>query len=307
MTADIIGYCEVCKLEFVYTKLKKSKPDIRTCSKECSYALRAKTRAACHDPVEKICSNCSESFFDTTKKKKSSKCASCVTKAMVATRRTKGSYTRTKEQNEKLSKAMQKKYDTGWNPNTPEHREKLSKGMKDRWADGSMRDKTVTTTLIRYGASHWTQSAEGKAKLSLILKGRKFSHESRHNMSKGASRRVRENNNHYERGRGGFREDLGHYVRSSWEANFARILKIQGKNYEYEPKTFVLASGKTYTPDFFVENMFYEVKGYLSEIAKNKIESFMKEYPDIKLQIIDATVYDDLRLLYRSKILWEGK
>ena len=41
----------------------------------------------------------------------------------------------------------------------------------------------------------------------------------------------------------GFRKDLGHSVRSSWEANFSRILKYMKINYEYEKYTFKLKKG----------------------------------------------------------------
>lgn len=53
-------------------------------------------------------------------------------------------------------------------------------------------------------------------------------------------------------GRGicGFRQGLSHYCRSTLEANFARILLLEGIPYEHEPRMFVLPSGRHYTPDF---------------------------------------------------------
>lgn len=269
--------------------------------------LRSRTRNIKHEPVEKICLDCECNFQDTSKKKLVVRCKPCINNSMVATRYARGSYERSEEQNEKLSITLKTKYESGWNPNTEEHREKLSEGMKARWQDGSMRKKSVATTLEKYGVEHWAQSEEGKTVLSQRSRGRKFSDETRKNMSQGAARRIRENNNHYERGNGGFREDLGHYVRSNWEANFARILKIQGKSYEYEPKTFQIAEDKTYTPDFLVDGIFYEVKGYWTEKSKLKLESFVKIYPEIELQIIDGTKYNELREAYQDLIHWEGK
>lgn len=52
------------------------------------------------------------------------------------------------------------------------------------------------------------------------------------------------------RGIGGFRKDLPHYTRSTLEANFARLLRLRGVPYEYEPKCFKLPDGSHYTPDF---------------------------------------------------------
>jgi hypothetical protein len=307
METNILGKCEICKLEFSYSKAKLSKPNVRTCSKKCSYALRILTRNTVHESIEKTCAGCKQTFLDTSKKKLVKRCKSCINAAAVETRNERGSYVRSEEQNEKLSSTLREKYEAGWDPLTEVGRQKLSSGMKSRWRDGSMRSKSVATTLEKHGVTHWTQSAEGRAILSKKSSGRKFSDATRKNMSLGAARRIRENNNHYARGNGGFREDLGHYVRSNWEANFARILKLQGKTYDYEPRSFQLAEGKTYTPDFLVDEIFYEVKGYWTKLAKQKLESFKKQYPDIAVQIIEGTEYDKLRSQYRDRILWEGK
>ena len=122
-----------------------------------------------------------------------------------------------------------------------------------------------------------------------------------------SAHRIRSGCPHDERGNGGFREDLGHYVRSNWEANFARILKHEGKSYEYEPTTFTLEDGKTYTPDFLSEGIYYEVKGFWTDIARHKFESFVKSNPSVRVQIIDGLEYDKLRLKFSNLITWEGK
>jgi hypothetical protein len=307
MNIEMTVKCEVCENVFSYIKDKSSKPNLRTCSKKCSYDLRKRTRSTQHAPLEKVCLDCSLPFLDTTKKKLNDRCKSCVNLAMVETRRSRGNYVRSEEQNEKLSLSLKKKYETGWNPNTEEHKTKLSEGMKRLWADGTMKQLTVEKSLDKWGVEHWTKSEEGRQFASSLHRGRKHSIDARKNMSQGAARRVRENNNRSERGNGGYREDLGHYVRSNWEANFARILKLQGRTYEYEPRSFELSEGRTYTPDFLVDCVFYEVKGYWTELAKQKLESFMNQYPDVKVQIIDGPEYDKLRQAYRDLVLWEGK
>jgi hypothetical protein len=76
--------------------------------------------------------------------------------------------------------------------------------------------------------------------------------------------------------KGGFREDLGLYVRSAWEANWARYLTWlvslgEIRKWEYEPETFefpIRKGSRFYTPDFRVVNRdetveYHEVKGYL--------------------------------------------
>lgn len=90
----------------------------------------------------------------------------------------------------------------------------------------------------------------------------------------------------------GFRKDLGHFVRSSWEANFCRILKHLGIQYEYETKTFPLQNGETYTPDFYLpnKNRYYEIKGYN---YNDKYARFANEN-NAKLTLIDERYYSRL-------------
>jgi len=89
----------------------------------------------------------------------------------------------------------------------------------------------------------------------------------------------------------GYRKDLNHSVRSSWEANFARILNFLDLRYEYEKHTFPLKNGDTYTPDFFIpsKNKFYELKGW--EIT-DKHYRFIEEYPQYTLKIIKRDRYN---------------
>jgi hypothetical protein len=110
----------------------------------------------------------------------------------------------------------------------------------------------------------------------------------------------------------GYREDLGHYVRSSWEANYARLLKFLGTEYEYEKHRFVLnkSDGEvtTYLPDFYLPELtrFIEIKGYWRIGNKEKIELFRKCFPEIELFVIELAEYT--RILSKfSKLVenWE--
>jgi len=111
----------------------------------------------------------------------------------------------------------------------------------------------------------------------------------------------------------GFREDLGHRVRSSWEANFARILNLLEISYEYEPVRFLLpATGnepsRVYIPDFFLEelNIYLEVKGCIRAGFSRKLERFRTRYNDVPLTIIDTGMYKKLRKKFRPLIdNWE--
>jgi hypothetical protein len=92
------------------------------------------------------------------------------------------------------------------------------------------------------------------------------------------------------RGRGGFVKELGHYVRSTWEANVGRWLKANGLEYVYEPETFDLGEF-TYTPDFFLpdRNQYVEVKGVWTDKERRKLKAFQDLGHD--LWIIDYDEY----------------
>lgn len=102
----------------------------------------------------------------------------------------------------------------------------------------------------------------------------------------------------------GFREDLGIFVASSWEANFARYLNFLLErdpticDWQYEPDTFEfpIKHGITrYTPDFKVYYLgsivYYEVKGWMNAPSKTKLNRMRKYYPDVKLFVIDREQY----------------
>lgn len=115
------------------------------------------------------------------------------------------------------------------------------------------------------------------------------------------------------RGKQGFRQDLGIYVRSSWEANFFRFLKYFRTKYEYEPKTFKLFNDNdelvySYRPDGYLPefNLWIEIKGYMTEINKIKIALFRKNYPELDLCIIDKGKYEYIQKNYSHLINnWE--
>lgn len=94
----------------------------------------------------------------------------------------------------------------------------------------------------------------------------------------------------------GFRKDLGHFVHSSCEADFARILKRCNLKYEYRART--LNNGKLrYTPDFYVpsKNSFYSIKRETHEKS-----------PHYNFKIIDSTLLAEFALQNKTLINWES-
>lgn len=112
------------------------------------------------------------------------------------------------------------------------------------------------------------------------------------------------------RGKGGFREDLGHFVRSTWEANIARVFNYLKFEYEFEPKHFFITmrDGRrlSYTPDFKVGNFWIEVKGYFMDDSKEKFELFQEQYPDEKIHLLDKDKYYMYQRKFKNIVAWES-
>lgn len=113
--------------------------------------------------------------------------------------------------------------------------------------------------------------------------------------------------------KGGRRTDLGdHYFRSTWEANYARLLDYQKIKWVYEPKTFifkeVFRGAKSYLPDFYLPDSdeYHEVKGWMKSTDRTKLKRMAKYFPDVKIVMIDRDVYLEYEKKYAFDIpTWE--
>lgn len=125
----------------------------------------------------------------------------------------------------------------------------------------------------------------------------------------------------YTRGVGGIRADLGIYVRSTWEANWARYLNLGIANgivewWKYEPQTFTFPEGaddevRSYTPDFLVRmadglEVYHEVKGWLIAHGRRAIELMRATYPEVALRVFTRRDYQEMTRRWRDAIPeWE--
>lgn len=141
-------------------------------------------------------------------------------------------------------------------------------------------------------------------KISKANLGRKHTRESILKIIK-----SKENQNNIYRGNGGYRNDIGHYVRSTWEANYARILQYLNIDYEYEKEIYWLerkdGSEVAYIPDYFIGDLIIEIKGRWYDDAIKKFKLFKEQYPDKKIIVIDGNKYNKLKKEYKHKVNWE--
>ena len=200
------------------------------------------------------------------------------------------------------------------NPSKKESREKIRKARTKFYQQGG---KPWNYGITTKNNEIWRKTAE---KISKALKGRTLEEihgpERAKEIKKKLSLKSSGKSNPMfgkpsPHRKGGFRKDLGHYVRSNWEADFARILKIHNLKYKYEAQTFRLArlNGEIihYTPDFYVRssNTFYEIKGWMHELDKEKIKLFQEQYPQYNFVLVSATKFAEFALKYKTLINWE--
>lgn len=200
------------------------------------------------------------------------------------------------------------------NPSKEISRQKISAGKQAFHQNGG----TVWNEGLTVETS--TAVAEVGHKISLALEGRsfedKFGIEKATEMKAAMSARYSGSGNPMfgkpsPHRNGGYREDLGHYVRSNWEADFARVLNLHKIAYQYEPRTFPLKriTGEiiNYTPDFYVPSTetFYEIKGWYHEADEEKIKLFVEQYPEYQFVLIEKTKFAELAMKYKKLVAWE--
>lgn len=110
------------------------------------------------------------------------------------------------------------------------------------------------------------------------------------------------------------------FLRSKWEANYARTLEWQKENnlikeWFYEPQTFwfdrIQRGVVSYKPDFKIINLdgthhWIEVKGYLDPRSRTKIRRFGIYFPEENLYVIGREWFNKNSIKWRKLIKdWE--
>ena len=166
---------------------------------------------------------------------------------------------------------------------TPEARRRIGEGNRAAWADPN--------SILNSEAFKQGQSDRMKARQASLSKTSATQN--------------------YSRTKGGKREDLGGlYVRSAWEANYARYLnwllkKGEIHKWEFEPDQFefeaIKRGTRSYIPDFKVwetadsEPYYVEVKGWMDARSKTKLKRMAKYYPDIRIDVVGEKQYNAIK------------
>jgi hypothetical protein len=101
-------------------------------------------------------------------------------------------------------------------------------------------------------------------------------------------------------------------MRSRFEMMFATYLDRMGYRWLYEPRVFMLSASRRYTPDFYVfdTDTWYEVKGWLTDKARSKIEDFRELYPAVRHEVFQQARLEELLgetyKAFRKRMIGQG-
>lgn len=114
-----------------------------------------------------------------------------------------------------------------------------------------------------------------------------------------ASGKRRQSTNVHTWGHGGIREDLGHFVRSTWEANFARVLKFEGVEYIYEPRGMKC--------DFLIPewNEVVEIKPDHRALEVYLSGFYLLEEQGYRCRVVGSPEYLELKGQFQNLVEWE--
>lgn len=162
-----------------------------------------------------------------------------------------------------------------------------------------------------YGRKH---SEETKIKISEGGKGREVSFETRQKLSENRKhylldhptsliKNIRSNGKWYNRLDG---SEI--WLRSSYEVRVAIMLDKLNTTWIYEPEAFIINDNKTtYRPDFYLPDLdvWWEIKGWMDDNSRYKINSFINKYPDRIMRILKEDEIKKLELLDQNSDMYD--
>jgi replication factor C small subunit len=93
--------------------------------------------------------------------------------------------------------------------------------------------------------------------------------------------------------------EISHSVRSSWEEKVAKSLANHDIPYDYEPE-FELSIG-SYFPDFMIDDIVIEVKGFANERSVAKATAFMNEFPEYSYVVVGDEIPCDIHMPWKER------
>ncbi len=195
---------------------------------------------------------------------------------------------------------------------TDEFRKKCSEIQKEKWRNPEYKEKMIKSFLKRQKPTKETNLKRSKTLKQKYASGEKTAYNK--GLTKENNKSVRQQSETLKKSGkvagkrnpmfgkkcprkrysyGGYKKDIGHHIRSSWEYEICKLLNKLNIEYKYEKERFYY-NNFSYLPDFYLPqyNIWIEVKGYMSELSKEKINSFKND--NYKLLLIDKNNYEKI-------------
>lgn len=87
------------------------------------------------------------------------------------------------------------------------------------------------------------------------------------------------------------------WLHSTFEVRVAKILDKLNIHWKYEPKKFIIEN-HVYIPDFLInDSIWWEVKGWMQENDKIKLQKFSSLYPEEQIKVIYLEQIEQLECL----------
>jgi hypothetical protein len=125
----------------------------------------------------------------------------------------------------------------------------------------------------------------------------------------GINREFLENFGHHDFHDPIYYTDLDEILRSTWEANIARILNVKGIEWKYEKERYEVDLDKEqrahYLPDFVLPNekVIIEVKGFWDSYSLKAYTEAKGKYTDWTFLHVDADVYYSIDQVYKDSVM----
>ena len=199
-------------------------------------------------------------------------------------------------------------YDTS---STERHSKATSEGLMGNTLTEEHKENIAEA---RRGVSHHTK--EGKEKMSEFMKGNDYAvgyeltEAQKEALQKGRDMpapdtqkekvsEIMKGNSHGRRNTC-YVYELDHDVDSNWEIDIAFLLKSLNVDYEREPE-YEIWDGRSYFPDFQVDDVVIEVKGYADDYSHKKAEYFADNYPEKTYVVVGTEMACDVHIAWENR------
>lgn len=203
----------------------------------------------------------------------------------------------------------------------PESKQRRIEGLKRSWIGANKRKEVLSKRSSEQMTALWN-SSENRARIIASLLAAWRDPERREQRAE-ILRKVRLDPQNIGRYHlitvAGFREDIGFYAQSTWEANLARVLICCGREFSSrvgfllsvpeEYRNIFLSSTTQLSVDFLIRDprgktVIYEIMAHPFEdpVGWAKIDILSRQHTDLSIHLVTEKVYNRLRKRFQGRV-----